>query len=99
MTSYQDRVEELEEKVEALEELPGHRNKYRVGQPVIGAIDGINIIFSTSNVFKAESLEVIFNGSTLTRNTDFNVTGSNLFQTAFIPPTGSLIRVNYVIDD
>ena len=57
----QTKLEELEQRVEALEQA-GLRLNYVVGEIPHGVIDGVNTTFTTENQFESESPEVFING-------------------------------------
>jgi hypothetical protein len=97
LESYQQKVELLEDRVIALENLTGHRNKYRVGVEPLGVLNNINNVFYLEDSF--EAVEVIFNGTTLTQGLDYDITSSKTVAFRFIPPSDSIIRFNYKILD
>lgn len=60
-----------------------------------GQIDGVRTSFAIGGSPQSSALtEVIYNGSTLTPGTDYNVSGSNLNLT-FTPQIGDFLYVRY----
>lgn len=66
-----------------------------MNQVPIGAIDGINNVFDTTDNYTAGSLMVWYNGSLQVSGTNYTETGSNQFTMAFIPDLGSNLIVAY----
>lgn len=98
MSSLQQRVEELEQRVLYLENNATFMSRYRVGMTVTGAVNGINDIFIVSENFKMNSLSVIKDGIFLTRDVHFLELDNNRFQLLTAPGIGSVLRVNYVTE-
>lgn len=69
-----------------------------VGDTPSGAIDGANIIFMATSIFKSASLRVYYNGQRLREGSlnDYTVTNPNVTFT-FIPIPGDVIIFDYSI--
>lgn len=67
-----------------------------VGEIPLGAINGINAVFTTANNFIPESVSVFLNGLNQKRISEFNTSGTNTIVVAESPNPGEIILVNYL---
>jgi hypothetical protein len=68
-----------------------------VGETPLGLINGSNAIFSTSQNFVPESIQVFINGISQTNSIDYTTSGTNTINMNVSPIVGDYIRVNYKI--
>ena len=101
MSNNKTKLQELEERIAALEQLPGHRLKYVVGVEPLGLVDNINCLFETPHNFKTNSLAVFVNGMLQREGVTNNyIVANNKMFTFFLPLyITDILRVNYTIDD
>lgn len=59
--------------------------------------NGVNKYFTSSSNFKDGSLVVSYNGQDMTKDVDFNVTGSNSFSFIyFAPKSEDVLEISYI---
>ncbi len=66
-----------------------------IGELVIGAIDGVNTVFTTSGSYRAQSLMVWLNGLRQARTIDYTETSDTTFSMLVAPIPGDVIIVDY----
>jgi hypothetical protein len=66
-----------------------------VGETPAGAVNGSNATFTSAYAFIPESVEVMVNGLTQRRVTDFNTSGNQTITLSDSPQAGDSIRINY----
>jgi len=63
-----------------------------------GAINGINMVYTTANNFITTSVKIYYNGLRISALlSDFTITGSNQFTLSFAPQVGDILVVDYRI--
>lgn len=91
------KLQELEDRIEALETFTGIRLNYKIGIEPIGEIDGINTEYSLLEEFKLDSLAVYINGAKQTELEDFIILDNSTFSFLYILDIGDILRVNYIL--
>jgi hypothetical protein len=80
-------------------------SKFRVGVLVAGAIDGVNMVFTTPDTFKHDppntAIQFYYNGQRLLETDDYTVTGPASLQgdtvtTLFAPKPGDKLWADYI---
>ena len=71
-----------------------------ITEDITSQIDGITLVFTTSQPYRAESLTVIYDGVVYTRDNDFTETDTNEFtfvnDDPFPPEIGCPLVVEYI---
>ena len=70
-------------------------NKYIKNETPLGAIDGINAIFTTQFSLEANSEDVFVNGQKQIKPSDYNISGQTITFT-FSPNIDEIITINYI---
>jgi hypothetical protein len=66
------------------------------GETPVGAINGINLNYTSANPYRPNLLAVYLNGLRLRRTSDYNETGSQSFQFVSAPLAGDSISIDYI---
>ena len=75
---------------------PGSGAFSLVTETPIGAINGVNTTFTTSQPFHDTKLNVYLNGLRQRMNQDYVIVNSTTFTMAFAPLTGDSLNVDYI---
>jgi len=74
-----------------------HKFNKEIKEEANGIRDGVNKAFTSSSNFKLDSLVVLYNGQTMTKDIDFTVTGFNSFSFIYVAPKHEdVLRINYI---